>query len=198
MWLPPEASVHLHTPRITTAHRQITSFPLALPATALHGLFEIPFEQAVAVVDSLLRLARSRVNNRYLGRHAVLSLTHADLIRALSGSPWGRRILRYVDTAAESGLESILRVLLTLAGHHVESQVPLPDGTRIDLLVDGILAIEINGSTHLTREQRDRDYQKDMMITAIGKVPARYSYRQILFDWPAVHADVLQKIAGAS
>lgn len=90
-----------------------------------------------------------------------------------------------------------MRVLLTLGGHRVESRVELPDGTWIDILVDGVLAIELDGSTHLGREQRDRDRCKDQMITRVGHVLAQYSSRQLIEQWDATYHDILLRLSVA-
>lgn len=183
-------------PTIASLHTGFGVMPV-VPALR-HGLTGVSLAHAVAVVDSLLRLAQTRRRSS-TGNAARqrLRISAAEVVTELRRTAFGRQILSLVDLRAESGLESIVRVLLTLAGHRVESQVELPDGTWIDLLVDGVLAIELDGSTHLEREQRDRDRRKDQMITRVGHVPARYSYRQIIEQWDATYHDILLRLSVA-
>lgn len=199
LWLPERAPAHVHArrtlpdaadcivhqrPRLSDHDIQFGVVPV--PVALRHGLREQPLDHAVAIADSLLRVSQMR--------HPA-DVYAPDVLVELSRTPFGREVLALVDTAAESGLESIVRVRLILAGHVVEIQVRLSNGWRIDLLVDGVLAIEINGSTHMTREQFQRDHEKDRMCAAAGYRTARYTYSQIMYDWPNVLADIRRRLA---
>ncbi|KAB1644509.1 DUF559 domain-containing protein [Pseudoclavibacter sp. CFCC 14310] len=194
----PAASGHLvitHThPRY---NRTVLQHGVVPPVTALrHGLNDVSIPETVAVVDSLLRHATLRPGNG-ARRQLDLHISTVDVMAELRRTPRGRAVLALVDAQAESGLESIARVLLTLAGHHVESQVLLDNRQRIDLVVDGVLAIELNGGTHRDAEQFRRDHAKDIAIERAGYVSARYTYHQILHQWPEVYRDILSRLARA-
>ncbi|MCD7101451.1 endonuclease domain-containing protein [Pseudoclavibacter sp. 13-3] len=201
IWLPPGAPRHLAALQTTHAHSwkshrrpevdaEQTRFGVVPPRTAVrHGLADQPLDQATAVVDSLLRCAGSVPA---VGSRRGLSLTSTEIFAELARSPLGRRVLRYADAAAESGLESVTRVRLQQSGHRVETQVPIAHGQRIDIVVDGILAIEVDGGTHDGHHRTARDRAKEADIRAAGYRVVRFSYWQIMEQWPRVYAEILQ------
>lgn len=212
IWLPSQAQMHLHvnttlppapaaSGRLVITHthprynRTVLQHGVVPPVTALrHGLNDVSIPETVAVVDSLLRHATLRPGN---GTRRQLHISTVDVMAELRRTPRGRAVLALIDAQAESGLESIARTLLTLAGHQVESQVLLDNRQRIDLVVDGVLAIELNGGTHRDAEQFQRDHAKDIAIEHAGYVNARYTYHQILHQWPEVYRDILSRLARA-
>lgn len=204
IWLPERATWNLfaHTPsRCTLPGARVRSRPklsgedlsfgvVPIEVALRHGLTDLALEQAVAVVDSLLRVARLRPRYRTAGLVDAQRILHE-----LQRTAAGRRILRYTNLSAESGLESIVRVLLELAGHHVETQVLLPNGQRVDLLVDGVLAVELDGRTHFEKAQFESDYRKDMIASARGYATVRYTYEQVHRHWPDVLQDIERRIS---
>lgn len=136
-------------------------------------------EIAVAILDSVLRRSP-------LGR---VDLEHAaaTLPRRL------RRLLALVDERAESGSESIVRVLLAAVGIHATPQVPVPftDLDRLDLVIGDRLVIECDSRAHhATPEELDRDNARDLALIALGFVVLRVRYRAIMRDPDAVVAAV--------
>ncbi|MCD7101409.1 endonuclease domain-containing protein [Pseudoclavibacter sp. 13-3] len=214
IWLPAQAQMHLHVNttlpvdpaaphRLVRTHthprynRTVLQHGVVPPVAALrHGLNDVSMPETVAVVDSLLRHATLRPGNR-ARPHLDLHVSTVDVIAELRRTPRGRAVLALVDAQAESGLESIARVLLALAGHQVEAQVLLDNRQRIDLVIDGVLAIELNGGTHRDAERFRRDHEKDLAVERAGYVSARYTYHQILYQWPEVYRDILSRLARA-
>jgi very-short-patch-repair endonuclease len=100
--------------------------------------------------------------------------------------PRGLRYIRdWVDVNCESLPESLSRTRLRLRGHRVVSQVPLDNGQRIDLLVDGHGAVDTDGEEfHLTRFEQDRN--KDFTITIAGMHALRPTARMVFRDWNRV------------
>ncbi|MGO2655962.1 MAG: endonuclease domain-containing protein, partial [Pseudoclavibacter sp.] len=76
------------------------------------------------------------------------------------------------------------------------STIPAPPGTftRHALVVDGILAIEVDGRTHDERRRTLQDRAKEADIRAAGYQVVRYSYQQIMHNWPGVYADILRML----
>ncbi len=105
-----------------------------------------------------------------------------------------RYLLQLVDPLCESRPESEARTRLTLAGHRVRSQVPL-GRQRIDLEVDGVLALEVDGERwHFTTFEEDR--RKDLAMTCAGYHALRASARMVLREWPQVQAAVDAALRG--
>ena len=106
-----------------------------------------------------------------------------DLETLILRLPAERRGIRdWVDEACESLPESLARTRLRLAGYRLESQVPLGDIQRIDLVVEGQIGIEVDGrGSHLERFEYDRG--KDVDITLDHKHAMRPSANIVFHDW---------------
>jgi hypothetical protein len=141
----------------------------------------VPRDQFIACVDSAL-------HNRQLDQRAVTALSLA-LPDRLRGA------LRTVDARAESGLESLARVRLAPLARSVELQVPMPgighggrDG-RVDILLNGWLAIELDGDEFHTLAQ---NRLRDAAIVQLGRRVHHFGYHQVVNDWTSVEATVTE------
>ncbi|WP_157802268.1 glycyl-tRNA synthetase [Diaminobutyricimonas aerilata] len=140
-----------------------------------------PLEVAVAAFDWAMRTGR---------------FERTDLERVLEELPARLQVLAaLVDPARESLPESLLCTRARLAGHRVRTQVPITGTSqRIDVVVDGIVAVEVDGREHhlLTFE---RDRAKDLSITRDGYHPLRPTARLVFDRWPEVLAAIRAAIA---
>lgn len=94
------------------------------------------------------------------------------------------------NAAAESGSESIARVRLQRAGYTVHVQPPIArDRRRGDLRV-GRLLLEIDSEGSHSGQARRRDIGRDRKTLAAGWLTMRIDYREVLYDWDAVLADI--------
>jgi very-short-patch-repair endonuclease len=133
---------------------------------------------AVAILDSMLRRT---------------PMTPVDLEFGVADLPVSRRrVLRRLDERAESGSESIARCVLEDAGFHVDIQVRVPftDLDRIDLVVEGRIAVECDSRHHDDPSSRARDAARDLALTALGFVVLRPRWQTIMFDPDALVAAV--------
>lgn len=146
------------------------------PVDALReALLEVPFEDAVALVDWAL--------------HAGL-ITADDLPGLVRGLPQdARELIDWVDPACESIGESVVRTRLRAGGHEVTSQVPVNASQRIDLVLDDVVAIEVDGR-EFHRESFESDRRKDLAIVREGRVPIRLSYAMIRSVWVQILAAI--------
>jgi very-short-patch-repair endonuclease len=97
--------------------------------------------------------------------------------------PAERRGIRdWVDPNCESLPESLSRTRLRLGGHEVATQHPMADGRRIDLVVDEVVAIEVDGDEH-HRNRFELDRGKDVDITIMKLHALRPSARTIFTNW---------------
>lgn len=143
------------------------------------ALLEAPFEEAVALLDWAM----------YSG-----ALTRGELLEAVRALPADARpVLDWADPRCDSYPESIARTRLRRAGHEVRPQLPLPTGERVDLVVDDLIALEVDGRAfHLERFERDR--RKDLTIASVGLIPLRVSALMVESVWTRIleavrHAD---------
>ncbi len=90
-----------------------------------------------------------------------------------------RRLRRRLDPRAESGTESLVRLMPTRLGCLVELQVVIDGVGRVDLLVDGWLIIECDSHEHHGGwDERRRDLRRDQAAAALGYT----TYRPIAED----------------
>jgi very-short-patch-repair endonuclease len=108
-----------------------------------------------------------------------------------------RRLRTRLDPAAESGLESILRMAISSNGWRVDSQVQIPGVGRVDLLIDGWLVIEADGSAwHDHHEAIERDRERNSALVLRGYRWHRFGARQILHDLERC-IEVIRKLLGS-
>ncbi|MGN6741830.1 MAG: DUF559 domain-containing protein [Amnibacterium sp.] len=145
-----------------------------------HLLLTFPATQALTAVDSALHQRHIR-----LADLAVLR----DRLPARVGAA-----LALADARAESGLETIARLLLQQAGLGVVPQVDIPGVGRVDLVVDGRLIVELDGAEwHADRFEEDR--ARDSAAARLGYRTLRFTYRQVLHEWPVVFAAITRALA---
>lgn len=93
---------------------------------------------------------------------------------------------RQLDRAAESGLESLLRVDCGDRGWRVVSQPPAPGGGRSDLLVEDWLYIEADGRQwHDEPRQAEKDRQRNTAVMLAGGRWLRFGYAEVVHRRPA-------------
>ena len=136
-------------------------------AQALPRITDTP--HAVATLDSALHLGQ---------------VSPAELQQLMQRMPRRiRRLRRQLDAAAESGLETLLRLAIIEEGWRVESQVRIDGVGRVDLLVDGWLVIEADGSKwHDGHEAIERDRKRNAALVLRGYRWHRFGHGQIMDD----------------
>ena len=140
-----------------------------------------PLERAVAALDWALH---SQLIDKFDSEMLRLSL------------PIDRRVVTsWADAQCESLPESLARTRLRLAGHHVVSQVPLETGEIIDLVVDGCIAVEVDGD-EFHRETFERDRAKDVTCTIAGFHALRPSARAVFWQWDRVAHAIDEALRG--
>jgi very-short-patch-repair endonuclease len=111
---------------------------------------------ALVIVDSALAARR---------------VTVAELFARLGtkGSAAARILLTLADANSESPLETIARVLLRVHGLDVQTQVYLDGVGRVDLLVEGVLVVELDGFEHHSdRAHYRNDRRRANALTCMG------------------------------
>jgi hypothetical protein len=98
-----------------------------------------------------------------------------------------------LDANCESLTESLSRTRLRDAGFTVRSQVRLPNGQRIDLVVDDIVGLETDGKEHHA-DTFYEDRTKDGLIIRASYVPYRVPASTVFTDWATVEATIIAAI----
>ena len=131
----------------------------------------LTFPEVVAVADAALR--RGIVRSREL-----------EQLRPSLGWTDHERLVRAVDAGSQSIGESFARVALRQVGLRVETQVKFAGVGRVDMLVEGMVVVEIDGfAYHSGRREFREDRRRDRMITIKHGLPVlRFSYEDAVYD----------------
>lgn len=102
-----------------------------------------------------------------------------------------RVIRKMLDGRAESGPESLMRLILRRLGLKVEVQVRIDGVGRVDLLVDGWLVIECDSDAHHSGPLAHRvDRRRDLTLAALGYTTLRPMAADIMWHPDRVVAAV--------
>lgn len=121
-------------------------------------------------------------------------LDRGDLDELFGALPRRHRVLRrLIDARAESGPETLVRLILRSLGVSFEVQVDIAGVGRVDFLVDGWLIVECDSEEfHSTWADQRRDRRRDQAAAALGFATFRPIAEDIMW-----HADdVRRALAG--
>ncbi len=108
--------------------------------------------------------------------------TVAGLSRIFRDEPENARsVAASARPGSDSGVESIVRQRLQARGHIVEQQVHVSGVGRVDMRVDGLLYVELDGfAYHSGRAAFERDRIRDTALALAGGRRLRVSAIQVL------------------
>lgn len=110
-------------------------------------------------------------------------------------SPAARRLADEVTGLADSGLETILVRGLAPLNCRIRPQAVVA-GHRVDALLGDWLVLQVDGHEfHSSSAMRTRDVRHDAELALRGYTVLRFTYSQVIHDWPAVYRTVSQAIA---
>ncbi|MEV7692329.1 DUF559 domain-containing protein [Microbacterium sp. NPDC089189] len=197
-WLPPDLPevVHLHlAPHASSAGLPPDavphwSEPLAPPAR--HSLLE-------SVEDSLRHIAHCLPPEatRVVWESAVrVERIDPDALRRVRWrSPAASACAAEVRGLSDSGIETLFVVRLSHWGLPLVQQAVVA-GRRVDLLIGELLVVQIDGfAHHRGAAQRGADVAHDAELRLRGYTVLRFTYAQIVYDWPTVERAVARAIA---
>lgn len=85
-----------------------------------------------------------------------------------------------VDLASRSIQETHVRLALRAAGLHVVAGAVVPGVGEVDLLVEGVLVIEIDGfAYHSGRKEYRNDRRRDRRAVELGLTVIRYAFEDV-------------------
>lgn len=171
--------VYVRRCEIPRGHREdLDGVVVASPAWTIVELAEhLALIDLVVVIDSALQRG---------------DVTVTDLRQTMRPGRRGVRILRraldLVDARSESPWETVLRLLFVLAGVDVEPQYPVRNElgvqiARADLRIKGTRRLaEYDGADHRSRDQHQRDLQREKQIARLGFERFGYVAREVLWE----------------
>jgi hypothetical protein len=170
--------------RCAVIHWSQTNAPdklwMPVPDALKQAMRCLPPDDLVAAIESAVHLKRLTVQQ---ARELVASAP--------------RRLARVLDEVdphfrAQSGYETKVRLHFTRLGYHVEPQAWVPGVGHLDDLIEGVVAVEIDGRQHdLTVAE---DHARDLGTALWGIRVVRVSPRMVDTDLPAVERLVVQLI----
>ena len=196
-WVPPHGREQL----VRLANRQVPEFdgdlfrshailvsdaPFGIvpwKAALRHAMPHLETPDLVAIVEGLLSPT------------SALAIPKVDVLTHIGSKKWGPSLLRLMDPRSESGIETVTRVRLILAGHSVEIQRVLPNNQRMDVLIDNKVALEVDSKYHADPGQYARDNRKGILIANQRYIPLRASYQDITQNWDQVYRAIRQMLA---
>lgn len=148
----------------------------------VHSMLCQPVRHAVATIDSAL--------NKGL-------ITAIDLADVFSAVPARFGILQtLVDARAQSGPETLVRLMVRALGCHVDLQVAFEEVGFVDMVVDGWLVIECDSRAfHSTWASQLEDHRRDGILASYGYSVLRLAAEDILYHPEAVRAAILGLVA---
>lgn len=151
------------------------------PETALHNIADcLPRESALVVWESAIRIEGLSVDA---------------LRRVRWTSIAARECAQTVNGLSDSGLETLVVVRLTPWGLRIRQQIVIA-GHRVDVLLGERLVVQIDGfAHHSAAAQRGRDVAHDAELRLRGFTVLRFTYAQVVHDWPAVERTIARALA---
>nr|WP_223169477.1 DUF559 domain-containing protein [Microbacterium sp. MF43] len=102
-----------------------------------------------------------------------------------------RALRPLLDPRAESGTETLVRLILRALGLRFEVQVHIRGVGRVDFVVQGWLIIECDSRAHHSdREAQRRDRRRDLAAAGAGYVTLRLLAEDILWNPEGVRAAI--------
>ena len=110
-------------------------------------------------------------------------IADADLARIFKALPTRFRVLEaFLDRRAESGPETLVRLMARRLGCDIRLQVEFVEIGRVDLLLDGWLVVECDGKPfHEEWSAQLRDHRRDMALAARGYATLRLPASDIMY-----------------
>lgn len=175
-----ERGAVLHWRPWDTGHREL--WRTSLVDALAHAAWCVEHDHFVAILESAL----------FEGR-----LGGANLAALVARSPRRRRqIFDRLDSRAESGTETLVRLALSRAGLSARPQVEIAGVGRVDLVVGDRVVVEVDSSAwHDETEARSRDYRRDLGLYRRGYIVVRVSWFQAMFRRREVVAAVAAAVA---
>lgn len=103
----------------------------------------------------------------------------------------GAWLRKYLRSNTESPAESLARHAIERAGYRTESQARVDDTGRRDLLVEGVLVVEVDGyGTHGNRKAFAEDRALDRHFLITGQDEMRFAASEVFRDPEVVARDV--------
>lgn len=202
-WSPPDCGVHVFFPTSASGRRSAgrdrgsrvvrhwhgrdirsgSAFAVPPVEVALRDALDCqpPF-MLIAILDSLLH-------------RGLMSRNRLEAI-VRRGPGRNHHLIAHLDPRSESGIESILRYRLAIAGIATSIQVRMRSSDRLDVEIDGWLALEADGREfHAQARAFTRDRARVVRVMREGRIVLQFSYAAIMYGWQEVFDAIVAVMA---
>lgn len=122
-------------------------------------------------------------------------ITRADLAEMRQHVPISKRwAFDQADPSADSGLETLVRLLLRSNAVRHRTQVYIPGAGRVDILIGDRLVLELDGEQFHTGEAFEEDRRRDFALVMRGYLVLRLSYKMIMTRWDEIAGAILELV----
>ncbi|KQQ92956.1 hypothetical protein ASF62_14335 [Leifsonia sp. Leaf325] len=204
LWTLDDAFLHVRVPATASRLRSAADRAVPLDAAAekvcVHYSRRPGTDRAMdGVLDALVEMflcCESRAAVVATDSALNLGLLHSDQVEQLrSLIPADRRkFVDRVDGGAQSGIETLARLLLTARRIRFRTQVWISRVGRVDILVGDRLVLELDGRAFHTGEAFEEDRRRDLELVMQGYLVLRISYRMVMGRWDDVAGAILELV----
>jgi very-short-patch-repair endonuclease len=186
--------LHVHVDptasRLRSPHDKSKRLATARSGVRLH--WTVPVEEngpgcAVSIVDALVHAVLCQAPTA-----AVATLDSAlnkgiilaeDVRRVFAALPSRYQVLAsFVDGSAESGPETLVRMMARRLGCRIRPQVEVDGVGRVDFILDGWLVVECDSRAfHADWEAQVRDRERDLALATLGYCTLRLTAAAIMY-----------------
>lgn len=197
-WMPDSADPRRHFSRpphakaIPIAPGEVMHWSKPVAPASAHSLYE-SIEDALAHIATCLPHEEARTLWESAIRIERLSTDALRRVRWTTRA--AARIAEEASDLSDSGLESIFLIRLSPWGLRVRQQVLLAR-RPVDFLIGERLVVQVDGHAHhSSAADRARDAAHDAELQLRGYHVLRFTYAQVLHDWPAVERTIARAVA---
>jgi very-short-patch-repair endonuclease len=117
-------------------------------------------------------------------------------VQSMRGHVPGRCLRQFdrVDSGAQSGLETLVRMLLFSRRVRYRTQVWIERVGRVDILIGDRLVLELDGARFHTGRAFEDDRRRDFELVQADYLVVRITYRMVMEQWDDVAAGILKLV----
>ena len=168
--------------------RSDEAFVVSLETSVRQCIRLLPFDEAVAVLDSALQLKRQSGS-----AEIDMDRLRLQLPKRLHS------VLDAADSRSQSGAETLARLRLARLGIAAQPQQWITSGTRVDLLIGDRLVIEIGSvEFHAHPDRYEADHRRAAVLLALGCDVLEFTTNQIMDDWSFVEGIIVDRVRRAT
>ncbi|MFH8250559.1 endonuclease domain-containing protein [Microbacterium sp. B2969] len=191
LWVNP----HARAPQLAEDDDTVVHWRRSIAPAPARQLVDSP-ENALAHISGCVTRESALVIWESAVRRERLSVDALRRVRWTSVA--ARECAQSINGLSDSGLETLVLVRLTPWGIPIRQQIVLA-GHRVDLLIGERLVVQIDGfANHSTSAQRTQDVANDAELILRGYTVLRFTYAQVIHDWPSVERTIARAIAAGA